>query len=98
MAAADAQMGRRLPGPVRRSALQLQSVEAHTTVETSLTGAAATRLDEVAQAVRRSANAGLGHITVAELGDWVTQLHAAQDAGEFLFAETAFLVTAVRPH
>ena len=97
MAAAEPQMGRRLPGLVRRSALQLQSVEAHTTVETSLTGAAVTRLTEVAQAVRRSANAGLGHVTLAELEEWDAQLHAAQDAGEFLFAETAFLVTAVRP-
>ena len=97
MAAAEPQMGRRLPGLVRRSALQLQSVETHTTVETSLTGAAVTPLDEVAQAVRRSADAGLGHVTPAELEEWVAQLHAAQDAGEFLFADTAFLVTAVRP-
>lgn len=27
---------------------------------------------------------------------WVAELHAAQDAGEFLFAETAFLVTAAQ--
>ena len=62
----------------------------------SWTGAAAPRLEEVTRAVRRSAKAGLGQVTVAELERWVAQLHAAQDAGEFLFAETAFLVTAVR--
>ncbi len=44
MAAADAQMGRRLPGLVRRSGLQLGVVEAHTTVVPSLSGAAALRL------------------------------------------------------
>ncbi len=96
MAAADAQMGRRLPGLVRRSGLQLEDVEAHTTVVPSLSEAAAVRLEEIERAVRRSANAGRGHVTVAELEDWMAQLHAAQDAGDFLFAETAFLVSAAR--
>ncbi len=96
MAAADAQMGRRLPGLVRRSGLRLEDVDAHTTVVSSLSEAAAVRLEEVERAVRRSANAERGHVTVAELEDWMAQLHAAQDAGDFLFAETAFLVSAAR--
>ncbi|MDP9396689.1 MAG: hypothetical protein M3P96_02120 [Actinomycetota bacterium] len=53
-------------------------------------------LAEVTRTVRRSAAAGLGHVSFAELERWVAELHAAQDAGEFLFAETAFLVTAGR--
>ncbi len=49
MAAADAQMGRRLPGLVRRSPLQLDSVRAHTTVVVpSLSEATTARLAEVA--------------------------------------------------
>ncbi len=96
MATADAQMGRRLPGLVRRSRLQLDSIEAHTTVVPSLSGAAAVRLEEVTRTVRRSAAAGRGHVTEAELDRWTAELHAAQDAGDFLFAETAFLVTAAQ--
>ncbi len=45
---------------------------------------------------RRSARRRRGHVTVAELEDWMAQLHVAQDAGDFLFAETAFLVSAAR--
>ncbi len=96
MAAADAQMGRRLPGLVRRSPLQLDSVRAHTTVVPSLSEATTARLAEVAASVRRSAGRGLGHVTLAELEEWTGQLQVAEAGGDFLFSETAYLVTANR--
>jgi hypothetical protein len=97
MAAADAQTGRRLPGLVRRSPLRLESVEAHTTVVPALSEAADLRLTEVTNAARRCAEQGLGHVTEAEIDEWAGQLRAAEAAGDFMFSETAFVVTAVRP-
>jgi SAM-dependent methyltransferase len=95
MAAADGQLGRRLPGLVRRAPLRLESVEAHTAVVPALTGAAARRLAEVAAVARRCAARGVGHVATAEVDDWERQLLAAADGGTFLFAETAFVVLAV---
>jgi ubiquinone/menaquinone biosynthesis C-methylase UbiE len=94
MATADAQMGRRLAGLVRRSSLQLETVRAHTTVLPTLAEAQAARLTEVAMAVERSARGGLGHVTVAEIQTWTDQLEAAERDGDFLFSETAYLLTA----
>lgn len=68
MGSADAQMGRRLLGLVRRSPLHLQTVQAYTTVLASLREAWEARLAEVAFSVRRSAGRGLGHVSDAELG------------------------------
>ena len=94
MATADAQMGRRLAGLVRRSPLQLETVRAHTTVFPFLAEARAARLAEVVMAVRRSARRGVGHVTVAEIEAWTDQLQAAERDGDFLFSETAYLLTA----
>lgn len=94
MAAADPQMGRRLPGLVRHSPLHLTAVQAHTTVTTALEGAALARTREIEAAVRRSARRGLGHVDPAELDRWTEELHAADAAGDFLFSETAYLLTA----
>ena len=94
MATADAQMGRRLAGLVRHSTLHLESVRAHTTVLPTLAEAQAARLAEVAMAVARSAHRDLGHVTVAELETWTEQLQAAERDGNFLFSETAYLLTA----
>jgi SAM-dependent methyltransferase len=96
MAVADAQMGRRLPGLVRCSPLHLETVQAHTTVLPSLPEAWVARLAEVVASVRRSAGFGLGHVEIDELEEWTDQLHAAEASGDFLFSETAYLVTARR--
>jgi hypothetical protein len=95
MAATDPQLGRRLPGLVRRSPLQLQSVCAHTTVVPTLAEAGPLRLDEVAESARRSAERGLGHVTSSEVDDWLADLQAAETSGDFLFAETTFITTAI---
>ncbi len=97
MATADAQMGRRLAGLVRRSPLSLETVRAFTTVLPSLAEAQAARLAEVVMAVRRGAMRGLGHVTVAEIETWTEQLQAAERDGGFLFSETAYLLTATAP-
>lgn len=46
--------------------------------------------------MRRSAYRGLGHVTLAELEEWTGELEAAQADGDFLFSETAYLLTATR--
>ncbi|MCK9922008.1 methyltransferase domain-containing protein [Frankia sp. AgPm24] len=97
MAAADPQTGRRLPGLIRRSPLHLEAVHAHTTVVATLPEAMDLRLREVHTAVRRSTERGLGHVTTKETDAWLDQLHAAETTGDFLFSETAFVVTASRP-
>lgn len=83
-------------GLVRRGPLALESVEAHTIVSSSLAEATALRLGEVRDAVRRCADRGLGHVDHDEITEWVRQLQAAQDDGDFLFSETAYVVTARR--
>jgi hypothetical protein len=65
-------------------------------VVTSLPEAWTARLVEVTASVRRSAERGLGHVSAGELQDWIAQLHAAEAHGEFVFSETAYLVTATR--
>jgi ubiquinone/menaquinone biosynthesis C-methylase UbiE len=97
MAAADPRTGRRLPGLVRRSPLRLDAVHAHTTVITMLPQALDVRLREVHTAVRRSAERGQGHVSTAEADAWLDQMHTAEATGDFLFSETAFVVTASRP-
>ncbi|MEX5637304.1 hypothetical protein [Parafrankia sp. FMc2] len=97
MAAADPWMGRKLAGLVRRSPLGLESVRAFTTAHAELSEARDIRLDEVMTAVRRSAERGLGSVTVNEVDEWQEQLCTAQVAGEFFFAETAFVVVASKP-
>ncbi|OHV42130.1 methyltransferase type 11 [Parafrankia soli] len=96
MAATDPQLGRRLAGLVRRSPLALESVEAHTTVSPTLAEAMPLRLGEIHDAVHRCADRGLGHVSLDELAEWSRQLQAAQDDGDFLFSETAYVVTARR--
>ena len=96
MATADAQMGRRLVGLVRRSPLHLQTLQAYTAVLPSLRDAWEARLAEVVFSVRRSAGRGLGHVAAAELETWIDQLKAADAAGDFLYSETAYLIAATR--
>jgi SAM-dependent methyltransferase len=96
MAHADAQMGRRLLGLVRRSPLAFVEVSVHVTVETELAGAALARVSEMAASVGRSARHGLGSVSEHDVQRWLQDLQAAQDGGDFLFSETAYLVSATR--
>lgn len=42
------------------------------------------------------ADPGPGHVSLDELAEWSRQLRTAQDDGDFLFSETAYIVTAHR--
>jgi hypothetical protein len=96
MANADAQMGRRLAGLVRHSPLSCVGVRAHVSIETDLTGPAASRVEEMASAVRSSAAAGLGYVTITEVDRWLEDLDRQRARGTFFFSETAYVVDAQR--
>jgi SAM-dependent methyltransferase len=96
MASADAQMGRRLAGLVRNSPLTCVWVRAHVTIDTDFTGPAATRVQEMAAAVRNAAAAGLGYVTTAEVENWLQDLAQQRDRETFFFSETAYVVEARR--
>ncbi len=89
MAHSDARMGRKLAGLVRRSALSLVEVDAHVLVSTEVTPLVTDRLDDVCGALA-------DHPTLA--GDvlvWREEVDRAVADGDFLFAETTFVATAV---
>jgi SAM-dependent methyltransferase len=90
MTTGDGQMGRKLAGLVRSSALQLQDVSVHLTTATSLEGDALARIDEIAASVDTSA----GTVSTAEVAEWRRQVEHADRAGEFLFVEPCFVVSA----
>jgi len=96
MATADGQMGRWLPGLVRRSGLDLITVRPHVGLATSLAGKAESRVVEMAAAVRRAARVDAAHVTEAEVDRWLEDLRAVDARADFLFSETAYLVLAVR--
>jgi SAM-dependent methyltransferase len=96
MATADGQMGRWLPGLVRRSGLELMTVHPHIGLSTSLTGKAESRVLEMAAAVRRAAQLDAARVTEAEVDRWLDDLRAVDARGDFLFSETAYLVLAER--
>ncbi|KJE19350.1 hypothetical protein FF36_06367, partial [Frankia torreyi] len=64
---------------------------------TGLAEAADLRLREVATAIRSAADQGLGGVTPTEVDRWWSDLEAADAADEFLFSETAYIVTARLP-
>lgn len=96
MAAADPQMGRRLPGLVRASPLVVDDVHGHVRVVPTFAGAAAARVREMARAVTAAAARGRGRVSAADVDRWLADLRAVDDEGRFLFSETAYIVTAHR--
>jgi len=96
MATADGQMGRWLPGLVRRSGLELMTVHPHIGLSTSLTGKAESRVLEMAAAVRKAARLDAARVTAAEVNRWLDDLRAVDARADFLFSETAYLVLAER--
>jgi SAM-dependent methyltransferase len=96
MATADGQMGRWLPGLVRRSGLELMTVHPNIGLSTSLTAKAESRVLEMAAAVRRAAHLDAARVTEAEVDRWLDDVRAVDARGDFLFSETAYLVLAER--
>lgn len=93
----DGQMGRRLPALVRQSPLLLTDVTSHVMLSTQLAGPARMRVEDIATRLRRASRDGGAQLTTAELDDWQASLHAADRSDEFFFAQTAYVVVAIRP-
>ena len=87
-------MGRQLAALVERSPLEVTVVDAETMVKNELVGPARMRVNDIAATLRRP---GAGGLEEKELEDWIESLHAAADAKEFFFAQTAYMVLARRP-
>lgn len=94
---ADGQMGRKLAGLVRRSPLEPVAVDAVGVVSTSLAGPARGRLAHILSVLRSASATGDIDLTLEELERWEHDLRVADQADEFFYAHTAYVVTARRP-
>ena len=97
MAHIDPRAGRRLPGLARRAGLAVAAFDAHIEVSDRLDGQARRRVDEIADVAARHAAQGRVELTTAQVQAWRAQLEDADAAGQFCFAETAFITVAVKP-
>jgi hypothetical protein len=55
------------------------------------------RIDDIAATLRRGAAEGKVEVSPGELDDWTASLVAADAAGDFFYAQTAYVVVARRP-
>ncbi|MFF7168048.1 MULTISPECIES: methyltransferase [Streptomyces] len=90
----DAWMGRKVASLVRHSPLTVVGMDTHVTTATELTGFARHRIDQISGALRTRAENGTGPLSAADIDRWVASLQESARTGEFLYAETAFLVRA----
>lgn len=90
----DAQMGRKLAAVVDRSPLQRTGIDAAVLVTTSLTGPGRFRVDDIASTVAAGGRRHEVDVEPAEIDEWVAQLAAADERGEFFYSQIAYVVTA----
>ncbi len=88
----DARMGRKLPGLVQRSCLDLVAVDAHVVCATEPTPEVQDRLDDINRSLT-----GSPLIDPDDLHRWQADLRRSIDNGTFFFAETSFVVSARKP-
>ena len=93
----DAQMGRKVAGLVARSPLVRSAADAHVLIATGLDGPGERRIEDIAATVRRSAERGETDVGADDVDRWLGELRLADGLGEFLYAQTAYIVTAVKP-
>lgn len=93
MAHVDGQMGRKLPGVVRNSSLDIESVIVYPTVATELAGDALTRVDEIAEVLCASDQVVVSN---AEVRAWRDDLDRLDAAGRFFFMEPTVIVSSTR--
>ncbi len=93
----DGQMGRKLAGLVGRSSLQATNVDAQVMTSSRLDGPAKMRIEDITATLRRGAGEGKVEVSPSELDDWTTSLVAADAAGNFFYAQTAYVVVANSP-
>ena len=92
----DAQMGRKLAALVGRSPLVRSAVDAYVLIATDLDGPGERRVEDMATAVRRSAERGETDVDADDVDTWLAELRLAHQLGDFLYAQTAYIVTAVK--
>jgi hypothetical protein len=90
-------MGRNLAALVARSPLVRTSVDATGVLSTELAGPARHRIDDMVATLRRGARAGRAAVDEDDVDRWEVELVEADERGEFFYAQTAYLVTAVKP-
>lgn len=87
MAHSDARMGRKLGGLIRRSRLTLADLDTQVLIDRDLSTLVADRIDNITAALA-------GHASLArDVERWRHEVDDAVAAGDFLFAETTFVVT-----
>ncbi len=97
MAHVDPRAGRGIPALARRAGLTVEGFDAQVLTATRLTGRARRRVDELTGVVCRHITQERVELTLAQVQTWRTQLDHADAAGEFCFAETAFITSTSRP-
>ena len=94
MTSNDGQMGRKLAGLVGCSPLRQTALDAQVMTSSQLLGPARMRIDDIASTLRRGAGEGTVDLTPDELDGWTASLAAADAAGTFFYAQTAYVVVA----
>lgn len=94
MQQADAQMGRQLTGLAHKEGFAVAGIWPHVKIETSLRGDAASRVGEIAWSVRRAVSTRQTDLTHADVDRWLSDLSARDEAGDFFFSETAYVIKA----
>lgn len=92
MTSNDGQMGRKLAGLVGRSPLRQTALDAQVMISSQLIGPARMRIDDIASTLRRGAGEGRVDLAAEQLEDWKASLAAADTAGTFFYAQTAYVV------
>jgi SAM-dependent methyltransferase len=93
----DPYAARRMPGLATAAGFVVDRVDGHVLASHRIDGVGRLRLDEIVAAVRGHIRRGLVDLTAAAVTSWWDQLIAADDRGEFCFAETALITIAHRP-
>jgi ubiquinone/menaquinone biosynthesis C-methylase UbiE len=88
---ADARLGRKLPGLVRRAGMDPIDVQVRMLVEHELQGDALGRIDEIATVLQSTPGTG---VTRSEVDDWREEIETLNRAGDFFFAEPTVVVVA----
>jgi SAM-dependent methyltransferase len=97
MPSTDPRAGRKMPGLASRAGLVVEAFDAHVLATHRLAGHARMRVDEITEVVSRHAAGHRADLTVNQVQIWRAQLDQADAAGEFCFAETAFIATTTSP-
>lgn len=92
----DARIARRLPAIVDRSPLARTGVDGTVLVATTLEGPGRHRVEDIAAVVARRDGAGRDGLEAGSAEAWLASLAAADERGEFFYAHTAYMVTAVK--